>query len=377
MNVSQVHSKVNELQTCFNDQQYDDAQLIMQDFLDSFPDYQTPMFMYIRLMPVVDSENPLYLKILELTRHYHQLSYFPGDLVPDWYEKIGTRNLEIVLPVAPEAVSVQQVSAPVSVNEIPAFADESDVGESIDHMFPDQVPYEEEPETPSTMFDPHSLADDEPILSPNMSNAQSFVAEPELPAVSILETEPDQLTEIDFAAESGSVATSDLVETEVELPADPQPFSLEDEMSSQQLETETNQPENQFSEPGINEEIVSESASFEETEMQTESEPFSTDGFLTDDDNVPSSLLESDFLQDQNELTGFEDDGTVEFEPDQEQDDEILIASETMAKIFAQQGKFDKAIKVYRMLMEEEPDMMDHFLQKVQELQKMSSENNS
>lgn len=377
MNVSQVHSKVNELQTCFNDQQYDDAQLIMQDFLDSFPDYQTPMFMYIRLMPVVDSENPLYLKILELTRHYHQLSYFPGDLVPDWYEKIGTRNLEIVLPVAAESVTALPVPEPVSVNEIPAFADESDVGESIDHMFPDQVPYEEEPETPSTMFDPHSLADDEPILSPNMSNAQSFVAEPELPAVSILETEPDQLTEIDFAVESGSVATSDLVETEVELPADPQPFSLEDEMSSQQLETETIQPENQFSEPGINEEIVGESASFEETEMQTESEPFSTDGFLTDDDNVPSSLLESDFLQDQNELTGFEDDGTVEFEPDQEQDDEILIASETMAKIFAQQGKFDKAIKVYRMLMEEEPDMMDHFLQKVQELQKMSSENNS
>lgn len=375
MNVSQVHSKINELQTCFRDQQYDDAQVIMQDFLDSFPDYQTPMFMYIRLMPVVDSENPLYLKILELTRQYHQFSYFPGDLVPDWYEKIGTRNLEIVMPGAPEPV-VSPAAEQVSVTEIPPFTDESDVGESIDHMFPDQVPYEEEPEAPSTMFDPHSLADDEPIIATEAFVSQSV--EPEFATKPVSFEEPQPTVAPSLNTESELLAETELSESPVELQEAGQPFAVEEEIRIPDItESDPVLAEDQFSAPEIMEASLNESGSFEETQIQSENETFSTEGFLTDDDNTPSSLLESDFMQDKDELTGFEEGGTVEFESDQEQDDEILIASETMANIFAMQGKFDKAIKVYRMLMEEEPEMMDHFLQKVQELQKMSTENNS
>ncbi|MCA0447599.1 MAG: tetratricopeptide repeat protein [Bacteroidetes bacterium] len=342
MNVSQVHSKINELQTCFRDQQYDDAQAIMQDFLDSFPDYQTPMFMYIRLMPEVDSENPLYLKILELTRHYHQLTYFPGDLVPDWYEKIGTRNIEIVLPVSGESEPAFHTAAaePQVTEELPVLTDESDIGVSIDHMFPDQVPYEEEPETPSTMFDPHSLADDEPIVAPEPFAVHELAE----PATELQET---------ITAELSDLADNRSAEPEI-LPA----FEAVSDDG-----------------PGPESDVLN--AEIPESELFAEPEPFSTEGFLSDDDNLPSSLIGSGFQQEGDELTGFEDGGTVDYEPDHEQDDEILIASETMANIFAQQGKYDKAIKVYRMLMEEEPEMMDHFLQKVQELQKAGSENNS
>lgn len=377
MNVSQVHSKINELQTCFRDQQYGDAEVIMQDFLDSFPDYQTPMLMYIRLMPSVDSENPLYLKILDLTRHYHQLTYFPGDLVPDWYEKISTRNIEIVLPVSAEPEpAMPPVSESSQVSEVgPVLTDESDIGESIDHLFPDQVPYEEEPEPPSTMFDPHSLADDEPIPA-----TQPFVvneiphsdSEFTEPASSILtgmmDTEPKPET-FSFEEMPTGDQNTETVISEVQKPD----FyaGTEDFISEDSLSFDAASENDQNTEPEVITDEVPES------ELFAEPEPFSTEGFLSDDDNLPSSLMGSGFQQDGDEFTGFEEGGSVEYEPNHEQDDEILIASETMASIFAQQGKYDKAIKVYRMLMEEEPEMMDHFLQKVQELQKLNSDGNA
>ena len=52
-------------------------------------------------------------------------------------------------------------------------------------------------------------------------------------------------------------------------------------------------------------------------------------------------------------------------------DDEIMVASETMAEIFVQQQKFSQALKVYRILMEEDPDNFDYYFRRIQELETM------
>lgn len=54
-----------------------------------------------------------------------------------------------------------------------------------------------------------------------------------------------------------------------------------------------------------------------------------------------------------------------------EEDDnfEVIVASETMAKIFAKQKAYKKAIKVYEMLISEKPDKKEYFGQQIKELE--------
>ncbi|MGI6369328.1 MAG: hypothetical protein GX372_03225 [Ignavibacteria bacterium] len=55
----------------------------------------------------------------------------------------------------------------------------------------------------------------------------------------------------------------------------------------------------------------------------------------------------------------------------EEEDDnfEVIVASETMAKIFVKQKAYKKAIKVYEMLISEKPDKKEYFGQQIKELE--------
>lgn len=61
----------------------------------------------------------------------------------------------------------------------------------------------------------------------------------------------------------------------------------------------------------------------------------------------------------------------VEFEGKEEKDGnyEVIVASETMAKIFVKQKAYKKAIKVYEILISEKPDKKEYFAQLIKELE--------
>lgn len=84
----------------------------------------------------------------------------------------------------------------------------------------------------------------------------------------------------------------------------------------------------------------------------------------------PHSLVEDDEIASE---IGGEEPVAPETEPAHDPDDEIMIASETMAEIFAQQGKFSKAIRVYEMLIQEEPELTDEFNQRIGQLKSLQA----
>lgn len=58
----------------------------------------------------------------------------------------------------------------------------------------------------------------------------------------------------------------------------------------------------------------------------------------------------------------------IEDNLDEEESETPLVASETMAKIFAKQKAFDKAIKVYQMLIASKPENTDYYSEKIEQL---------
>ncbi|NUQ81520.1 MAG: hypothetical protein HUU10_07920 [Bacteroidetes bacterium] len=229
MTADQVQTKIGQLELAIKSEKYDEAESIMKEFMTDFPDYHTPLILYINLHPYIDVSNPLYAQILDLTRQYQQFQDFPADLVPAWYKKISTKNLKLA--------SDEETAVAVESSETGESVDLGDQADVIDQMFPETAPFEEEAEPEIHLVDPHSLVEDDEI---------SDVIEEEAPAA---------------AAE--------------EHPHDP--------------------------------------------------------------------------------------------------DDEIMIASETMAEIFAQQGKFSKAIRVYEMLIQEEPELADEFNQRIGQLKSLQA----
>lgn len=84
----------------------------------------------------------------------------------------------------------------------------------------------------------------------------------------------------------------------------------------------------------------------------------------------PHSLVEDDEIAVEMEAG---EPGAPAAEPAHDPDDEIMIASETMAEIFAQQGKFSKAIRVYEMLIQEEPELADEFNERIGQLKSLQA----
>lgn len=254
MEVSEVQVKIRQLQDSLRNQNYGEAEEIMVSFLDSFPDYETPLLMYARLLPSLSTDHPLYDKLLGISRRYNQLGYFPEETAPDWYSRLSPGA--ILVGPEPEDIA-QSVDSGFQETPVNPAGPEVPSAETLDELLPTPAPIEDEAEEPVHLIDPHSLVEEDDPVAVDFSHSES-----------------------------------------------PQEETIE--------------------------------YNFEEAEPAEN--PFG-----------------ADFHQ--------------EFEATEDQDDEILIASETMAGIFAQQGKFEKAIKVYRMLMEEEPESMDHYLNRIQELQ--------
>lgn len=290
-----LQERVLNLKSLFQDQKFDDAESILTDLLIEFPDYQTPLILYIQLFETIEHDNPLYDKILQLSGHFSLWEQFPPNLVPSWYTKIQTRNLKIKT----EEESKTEHSAETTPVLEDVTVDESEI-QSIDEILVSPEPVSEVEEVIHIVQPEEIIPDDLELL---------------------IEDQPGQTT--DFA-QDGYTELDDLL------------------------------PDLHEPTPEIEEVVKPYNTShmFDETEEG-----------LTDDLNaVENSNSDNDFSQFDSRNDGDETKNS---------DDEIMVASETMAEIFVQQQKYSQALKVYRILMEEDPDNFDYYFRRIQELETM------
>jgi len=276
METQTLQEKVLSLKSLFQDQKFDEAESVLTDLLSNYPDYQTPLILYVQLFDAIEHDNPLYDKILKLSGHYNLWEQFPPNLVPSWYTKIRTRNLKIKT----EEEDNKNFNSINSSSEMEAVTvDESEM-QSIDEILVTPEPVNEVEEVIHIVQPEEIMPDDLDLL---------------------IDEQPGQSTE--FAQDSYTELDEllpDMHETAPETEEQVQPYNT--------------------------------SHMFDETEEQT-----------PDLDAIETT----------------------------NSDDEIMVASETMAEIFVQQRKFSQALKVYRILMEEDPDNFDYYFRRIQELETM------
>lgn len=155
MATSLIQDQVLELKSCFDSQNFDRAEVLLQELTDKYPNYHTPVILFASLFPVIESDNPLYPRILELARSYENFKHFPENLVPTWYSKIQNKNLRI--SQLPQAESQSKPIPPQIPQEAALALGETDY---LDDILPTPSPYEEtvyHDEQHHQMFDPHDL----------------------------------------------------------------------------------------------------------------------------------------------------------------------------------------------------------------------------
>ncbi len=292
METPTLQEKVLNLKSLFQDQKFDEAESVLTDLLTVYPDYQTPLILYVQLFEAIEHDNPLYDKILKLSGHYNLWEQFPPNLIPSWYTKIQIRNLKI--KTEEEGKSVYSGESATVLEAV--TVDESEI-QSIDEM----------------LVSPEPLSDVEEVI---------HIVQPE-------EIIPDDL----------------------ELLIDDQPGQSTEFAQDGYSELDDLLPDLHETAPDVEEPVKPYNTShmFDETE-----EPL-----VNELNALENTHLDNDFSQQES------------VEETENTDDEIMVASETMAEIFVQQKKFSHALKVYRILMEEDPDNFDYYFRRIQELETM------
>lgn len=99
--------------------------------------------------------------------------------------------------------------------------------------------------------------------------------------------------------------------------------------------------------------------------------------YISKKDNVDDTLTKSnitdskvlEFLELSKKLEGAKISPVLEIE-ERDEDDAPLVASETMAKLFTKQKRYQKAIDVYNLLIEEKPEKADYYQEQINNLKK-------
>lgn len=292
-----VQKKVHELKEYFQNHEFEKAEGLFFELLEKYPNYNTPVILYTQLFSVIEHDNPMYNRVMDLTRRFSLWDQYPEHLVPLWYTKIRPRNI-----LLKSADSETEIKAAESV-VMPDLGDLSIEDEVLN--LPDSVPAVEE-------------VAEEPVALVN----------------------PEELIPSDM---------------EIEIAEEPvaEDFSSGDELDSLL--------------PNMTETVE---------EPEVKAEVYDTNKLF---DDMEQPLLDSaNEIDELDALTNLHsDDNFMEPESDEEAthpDDEILVASETMAEIFIQQKKYKQAIKVYRILMEDDAENFDYFFKKVQELEQLKGQ---
>lgn len=286
-----VQKKVLELKGYFQDHNFEKAEILLGELLEKYPNYHTPVILYTQLFSVIEHDNPLYFRVMDLTRRFNLWDQYPEHLVPLWYTKIRPRNILL------KGTEAEPNTPPPENSQLPDLGDVD--AATADFNLPDSTPLiEEVAEAPVEMVNPEELIP---------SDIDIEIAE---------EPVADELTELDEL----DTLLPNMTESQEEPEAETEQYDTNDLV-------------------GDREETIIE----EEPEL----------------DALTNLHADDNFLQDEQE--------TEPVHPD----DEILVASETMAEIFIQQKKYKQAIKVYRILMEDDAENFDYFFKKVQELEQL------
>lgn len=286
-----VQEKVLQLKKYFDEHEFEKSESLLWQLLDQYPHYYTPLVLYTQLFSVIEHDNPLYNKMIEMTRRFSLWDNYPEHLIPLWYTKIRPQNILLK--------SIESTQEQKPNNEpLPKFSESEITDEELN--LPESIPVIEE-----TVEEPQKI----------------ITAEELLPDDGLLDMSEPNITEestIDEFAELESLL--------------PDLDEIKEDQQDEVHEFNTN-------------ELIDDLESL----MSDETNDFSSDNLQETDSGLTN---------------------TSEQEP-VHPDDEILVASETMAEIFVQQKKYKQAIKVYRILMEEDAENFDYYFQKVQELEKL------
>lgn len=291
MTETTVQEKVFELKKYFDEHEFEKSETLLLELLDQYPNYYTPLVLYTQLFSVIEHDNPLYNKMIEMTRRFSLWDNYPEHLIPLWYTKIRPQNILL------KSIESTQEQKPNN-ESLPKFSESEITDEELN--LPASIPVIEE-----TVEEPQKI----------------ITAEDLLPDDGLLDMSEPNITE--------ESTIDEFAELESLLP------DLDEIKEDQQDEVH---------------------------EFNTHELIDDLESLMSDDAN--------DFASDSLQEPGESLTTPSEQEP-VHPDDEILVASETMAGIFVQQKKYKQAIKVYRILMEEDAENFDYYFQKVQELEKL------